>query len=136
MRPAASRLSSTGSGRTATWSPPLPEGVERPGGSATPRSPIARAKTATADALPFGHPPSKVVIRARSTEPTQYTVKLGSGARRAIEDELALVHRELGPDYEAGGWLYGQDRPRESSTWTTIAVATHAGDEESSSETG
>jgi Prokaryotic homologs of the JAB domain len=80
--------------------------------------------------LPFGYPSSDVVIRARSTELTQFTVTLGSGARRTIEDELALVRRELGPDYEAGGWLYGQYRPRESSDWQTIAVATHAGNSE------
>jgi hypothetical protein len=113
--------------------------IERPGGSATliesrpvtslrPRRVKQQAQVARD--LPFGHPPSEVVIRARSTEPTQYTVTLGSGARRAIEDELVLVRRELGPDFEAGGWLYGQYRPRESSTWTTIAVATHAGDSE------
>jgi hypothetical protein len=90
------------------------------------RSPKRPAK----ESLPFGHQPSEVVIRGRSTEHTQYTVTLGSGARRAIEDELALVRRELGPDFECGGWLYGQFRPRESSTWTTIAVATHAGDSE------
>lgn len=93
-----------------------------------PRRPVQRKPAA--DVLPYGHPPSEVVIRAASTEPTQYTVTLGSGTRRAIEDELAFVRRELGPDYECGGWLYGQFRPRESSTWTTIAVATHAGDSE------
>jgi hypothetical protein len=76
----------------------------------------------------FGHPSSEVVIRPRSTEASQFTVTLGSGARRAIEDELAFVRRELGPDFEAGGWLYGQCRPRASSDGLTIAVATYAGD--------
>ena len=82
------------------------------------------------DHLLFGHPSSKVVIRSRSTEPTQFTVTLSSGARREIEDELSLVRRELGSDFECGGWLYGQYRPRESSDSLTIAFATHAGDSE------
>jgi hypothetical protein len=100
------------------------EGGARP---ARPRL-VSSRPTIEREDLSYGHPSSKVVIRARSTEPTQFEVKLGSGARQAIEDELALVRRELGPDFEAGGFLYGQDRPRMSSTWTTIAVATHAGD--------
>lgn len=113
--------------------------IERPGGSAvlTESRPVTslrprrvKQKAQVDRARPFDRPCSAVEIRSPSTEPTQYTVKLGSGARRAIEDELALVRRELGPDFECGGWLYGQYRPRESSTWTTIAVATHAGNSE------
>jgi hypothetical protein len=76
----------------------------------------------------FGHPPSEVVIRAHSTESTQFTVTLGTGARRAIEGEISFARSELGADYECGGWLYGQFRPRLSSDGLTIAVATHAGD--------
>lgn len=112
--------------------------IERPGGSAMliergrvtrlPRRVKQQAQVARA--RPLDLPSTAVEIRSRSTEPEQYTVKLGNGARRAIEDELALVRRELGPDFECGGWLYGQYRPHESSTWTTIAVASHAGDSE------
>jgi hypothetical protein len=107
--------------------------ISRVGGSVAlvdrPRhKPVSTTKAREIEA--FGHPSSEVVIRARSTEATQFTVTLGSGARRAIEDEISFVHRELGQDYECGGWLYGQFRPRTSSDGLTIAVATHAGDSE------
>jgi len=75
----------------------------------------------------YGFGPEHVEIRTSRSEPP-FTITLGSGARRAIEDELALVRSQLGPDYECGGWLFSQYRPRESSDGLTIAVATHAGD--------
>jgi hypothetical protein len=77
----------------------------------------------------YGFGPEHVEIRTSRSEPP-FTVTLGSGARRAIEDELALARSKLGPDYEAGGWLFSQYRPRTSSDGLTIAVATHAGDSE------
>jgi Prokaryotic homologs of the JAB domain len=90
------------------------------------KQPVSTTKARDIEA--FGHPSSEVVIRGRSTEPEQFTVTLGSGARRAIEDEISFARSQLGPDYECGGWLYGQNRPRSSSDAVTIAVATHAGD--------
>jgi hypothetical protein len=105
--------------------------IERSAGTATISSPRISAKRPNWQlGESFGRPSSEVVIRARSTEPEQFTVTLSSGARRAIEDEISFARSELGADYECGGWLYGQFRPRESSGSLTIAVATHAGDSE------
>src|SRR5512133_3783146 len=67
--------------------------IERPGGSATlierprvtkTRRPIARSKTATAESLPFGHPPEAVEIRMHSTEPERFRVGLSSQVKRDI----------------------------------------------------
>jgi hypothetical protein len=103
------------------------------GGSASSRQRprlVNSRPTIEREDLSYGLPSSAVEIRLRSREATQFTVTLGSGARRAIEDEISFVHRQLGQDYECGGWLYGQFRPRMSSDAVTIAVATHAGDSE------
>jgi hypothetical protein len=59
-----------------------------------------------------------------------FKVTLGTGARQAIEDEIHFVERQLGKGYETGGWLFSQYRPRRSSTFTEIRLATRAGDSE------
>jgi Prokaryotic homologs of the JAB domain len=115
------------------WEPPLPLDVRAPDGLGRSTSwhsvgSVSRGTTKARDLAAFGHPSSKVEIHRHSTEYRPFTVTLGSGARRAIEEEIALVRRELGSDYECGGWLYGQNRPRANSDGLTIAVATHAGD--------
>lgn len=52
-----------------------------------------------------------------------FTVDLGSGARKTIIDEVEWVQRDIG-EVETGGWLIAQQRPRASSKSITIAYAT------------
>ena len=61
-------------------------------------------------------------------DPPVFTVNLGAGVRTAIEAELRAVQRQMGRDYEAGGWLFTRRRPQRSDDFTvSISRATHAG---------
>lgn len=58
---------------------------------------------------------------------TAFTVNLGGGVRAAIEDELRFIRREVGRDYEAGGYLWTRRRPGHADAQVTITSATNAG---------
>jgi hypothetical protein len=57
-----------------------------------------------------------------------YTVELGTYARKAIVDEIKRAHSAAGEAVETGGWLLGQFRPRADGDSTTVQFVTGPGD--------
>ena len=60
------------------------------------------------------------MIRERSSEPTQFSVSLGSYVREEIKDAISWLHRNVGREYETGGFLFGTQRP--SAWWDHLTV--------------
>jgi len=63
----------------------------------------------------------------REKAPAAFTLRLDSGVRRDIDEELSLVRGRLGSDREAGGWLFAHRQAGVRASEQDICRAVTAG---------
>jgi hypothetical protein len=99
--------STNGSSQTGT--------IERIGAASTvtKRRPPRRPATQRPSWQLCDHEPhsyDEVEIRLRSGEAREFSVSLGGEVCQEIRDAIDWLHRNVGPEYETGGFLFGTQR--------------------------
>jgi hypothetical protein len=87
--------------------------ITRGGGTcALVGGPSSVARTVSAEPLvrfrPRGVDPRHEPVELREKAPSAFTLRLPWQIRKEINEELDLIRQRIGPEREAGGWLFAQ----------------------------